>query len=101
MYAEIGRRETEQFERATIVAALRWLCDPLRTMETIQIGDLVKLKSGGPKMTVTAIAGNRENCVCAWFDGATMREGNFHPGALTKVDSTPESGGMGYEVRQR
>jgi uncharacterized protein YodC (DUF2158 family) len=96
----LARQETEQFERRSIVAALSWLCDPLRTMENIQIGDLVKLKSGSPRMTVTAIAGNRENCVCAWFDGATMREGNFHPEALKKVDSQASDGG-GYEVRQR
>lgn len=52
MYAEAGKQQTERFERAAIVAALRWLCDPLRTMENLQSGDVVQLKSGGPDMTI-------------------------------------------------
>lgn len=33
------------------------------------IGDVVTLKSGGPKMTVSEINGNE--VTCTWFDAAT------------------------------
>ncbi len=35
-------------------------------MEEIKEGDVVRLKSGGPLMTV--IGNEREGCRCAWFD---------------------------------
>lgn len=41
----------------------------------MQIGDIVRLKSGGPKMTVTAV--EAEQVSCAWFD----RNGKPHSGA--------------------
>lgn len=84
MYAEISKQETERFERAAIVAALRWLCDPLRTMENLQVGDMVKLKSGGPTMTVHLIS---SNVMCQWFDSAgVLKSGTFLPAQLKKVE---------------
>jgi len=51
-----------------------------------KIGDLVKLKSGGPTMTVEDIGPNfaEETTVyCAWFDGKNMpQKANFPPAAL-------------------
>lgn len=41
----------------------------------MQIGDIVRLKSGGPKMTVTAV--EDEQVSCTWFD----RNGKPHSGA--------------------
>lgn len=51
-----------------------------------QIGDVVKLKSGGPSMTVTQLGLTHSRVECAWFDP----EGNFktafiHSKALQEV----------------
>ncbi|WP_303311196.1 YodC family protein [Hymenobacter sp. BT730] len=33
-------------------------------------GDVVRLKSGGPKMTISSVgAGPSANALCIWFDG--------------------------------
>lgn len=49
-------------------------------------GDLVKLKSGGPVMTVKSV--NFDNIVCQWFGGKKLEDGHFHPDSLevAKVD---------------
>jgi uncharacterized protein YodC (DUF2158 family) len=59
----------------------------------INIGDVVRLKSGGPKMTVNGIQESNEiekrNLVhCVWFEEGIIRpEGRvFHPDALEKVE---------------
>jgi len=49
----------------------------------VKIGDVVQLKSGGPKMTVNEIANTQTNCV--WFVGGSRESGNFDPEALEKV----------------
>ncbi|HHQ4731226.1 YodC family protein [Aeromonas veronii] len=36
-------------------------------MSNYSVGDVVRLKSGGPMMTVTG-RNYDNNCVCAWFD---------------------------------
>jgi uncharacterized protein YodC (DUF2158 family) len=48
-----------------------------------QIGDVVSLKSGGPKMTVDEIRGNQAHCT--WFmDG--KREGSWFGAAIVKKE---------------
>lgn len=37
--------------------------------EEIQVGDLVWLKSGGPRMTVSAVSG--EIVMCVWFPNSS------------------------------
>jgi uncharacterized protein YodC (DUF2158 family) len=87
MYAKISRNETEQFERAAIVAALRWLCDPLRTMGNFQVGDVVQMKSGGPTMTINAVNNNGE-LFCQWFDkDGALKTGHFQAAQLKKAES--------------
>jgi len=74
-------------------------------METIIIGDLVQLKSGGPKMTVKRIVGhgldtwqgktNEQvlkiqgykvgDLVCIWFEENKLNEGVFPLETLQKV----------------
>ena len=34
---------------------------------TFKPGDLVKLKSGGPQMTVSHVSGENRACHCVWF----------------------------------
>jgi len=53
------------------------------TTETpaLEIGNVVTLKSGGPKMTIASLiespdthGRNRVQCCCHWFDGAQEKE---------------------------
>ena len=56
---------------------------------TFKVGDTVRLKSGGPRMTVTDV-GNRpkEGAVvwCAWFDDKRNEKTGFYPAAAVEPD---------------
>ena len=54
------------------------------------IGDLVKLKSGGPKMTVTRVdnLGIRKIVRCTWFTGSKKEQGDFPPETLVPAPLT-------------
>jgi uncharacterized protein YodC (DUF2158 family) len=55
---------------------------------TLQIGDVVRLKSGGPAMRVIATGARAEPGMaeCAWFDrDNTYARANFPPRALEPV----------------
>jgi uncharacterized protein YodC (DUF2158 family) len=60
----------------------------------LQIGDIVQLKSGGPKMTVhepsaTRVGPRSAGLVCCqWFAGSKLEEGFFPANALNKVIET-------------
>lgn len=54
--------------------------------EDFNVGDIVKLKSGGPNMTVDNASSSRIQCV--WFVDATRYRDNFDQGALEKVVPT-------------
>ncbi len=67
-------------------------------MEEIKAGDVVVLKSGGPKMTVSQVgsftmsSGIDNGAKCAWFDKTTLKEEVFHMEAIKIfVPSTPGS----------
>lgn len=48
------------------------------------IGDIVKLKSGGPEMTVQS---HRESYyTCQWFAGKKLENGRFPEDSLEKVE---------------
>jgi uncharacterized protein YodC (DUF2158 family) len=53
----------------------------------LHIGDVVRLKSGGPKMTITTIGDlyGTPNVYCTWFDGVKQYTGDFPPNALELV----------------
>jgi uncharacterized protein YodC (DUF2158 family) len=60
-----------------------------KEMSDFNIGDVVKLKSGGPSMTVHdsgdySPAGSNPGLLCVWFDGAKKFEEVFHPRVLEK-----------------
>ncbi len=63
---------------------------------TIKIGDLVRLKSGGPKMTVKSLGQYSQMsphegafAACTWFQGSDLREEDF---ALETLEIYPEQG---------
>jgi uncharacterized protein YodC (DUF2158 family) len=54
-------------------------------MSEFKKGDVVRLKSGGPKMTIDNVdnygTSNKPSirAACIWFDGGEKKEGNFSP----------------------
>jgi uncharacterized protein YodC (DUF2158 family) len=42
----------------------------------VRVGAVVKLKSGGPPMTVESMIGGSE-CLCVWFEGTTVQRRPF------------------------
>jgi uncharacterized protein YodC (DUF2158 family) len=59
-------------------------------MSEIKAGDIVQLKSGGPKMTVsqvgTSMGGSALKAWCDWFEGTKQMEGNFPLTSLKVVE---------------
>jgi uncharacterized protein YodC (DUF2158 family) len=76
-------------------------------MEQLKSGDVVQLKSGGPKMTIQRIIGSdRSNfgliaadefmkingykegdVVCQWFEGSSLKNGTFKIEGLNKIEA--------------
>ncbi|EHZ2751565.1 DUF2158 domain-containing protein [Vibrio parahaemolyticus] len=60
---------------------------------SFNVGDIVKLKSGGPDMTVKEVRTNRDdefngNYRCQWFAGKKLDLGDFPEESLLKVEVT-------------
>lgn len=58
---------------------------PSKGDAALQVGDLVELKSGGPKMTVTSV---QENAVsCRWYNepGGRFEGESFPPATLKRA----------------
>ena len=55
--------------------------------DQLKVGDVVQLKSGGPKMTVTVVDNTLGTPIiyCAWFVGTKQESGNFPPEALQTI----------------
>ena len=52
------------------------------------IGDIVKLKSGGPEMTVQSLPDTSGRSYrCQWFAGKKLESGSFPPDSLELVDN--------------
>ena len=55
--------------------------------ELFKIGDIVQLKSGGPKMTIREYTSTDENYVsCQWFAGNKLESGAFPTESLILVE---------------
>jgi uncharacterized protein YodC (DUF2158 family) len=58
---------------------------------TFNVGDIVKLKSGGPEMTINAISTHYETdeftgtYTCQWFAGKKLDQGKFPEESLIPV----------------
>ncbi len=50
-------------------------------MDEIKVGDVVELKSGGPKMTVSQVSTTMGSTTlkawCDWFEGTKKMQGSF------------------------
>lgn len=53
--------------------------------EKLKIGDIVQLKSGGPKMTVTRLSDNEKVAHTSWFAGSKHEAGGFPVDALIPI----------------
>lgn len=49
----------------------------------MQIGDVVRLKSGGPKMTITAL--DETEATCAWFNRNGRNQSDDFPLATIEI----------------
>jgi uncharacterized protein YodC (DUF2158 family) len=49
-----------------------------------KVGDVVRLKSDSPKMTVSTIEGDK--CWCIWFDGMRKVQDDFKAETLAKYE---------------
>lgn len=53
---------------------------------SFNVGDIVKLKSGGPDMTVKTLPQEKGTTyVCQWFAGRKLEQGSFPADSLEKV----------------
>jgi uncharacterized protein YodC (DUF2158 family) len=77
--------------QSTHLPASEALRRPLQNTEVImsefKAGDTVKLKSGGPLMTVKAIEGGY--AITVWFEGTKHKEGRFLLVTLELDDGCP------------
>lgn len=65
-----------------------------RSMQNFEVGDVVQLKSGGPRMTVVEV--KPEGITCQWYskEDEDYKSGIFAPDALKPyVSSRPRVGG--------
>lgn len=57
----------------------------------MRIGDVVKLKSGGPLMTVTQIGLTHGRVECTWFvEGVEIRSAFIHSDAVILISDTAD-----------
>lgn len=53
---------------------------------SFKVGDIVKLKSGGPEMTVRQVPDDPTKAyVCQWFAGKKLEQGSFPGDSLEPV----------------
>lgn len=63
---------------------------------SFRIGEVVRLKSGGPKMTVQYVdepSSGNANVHCIWFDDSKMCTGQFPPTTLEEFVPTHQKFG--------
>ncbi len=52
---------------------------------SLNSGDVVHLKSGGPKMTVEHVDEKYDLVTCVWFENSELKRDSFNSGALEKI----------------
>lgn len=64
-------------------------------MDSHQVGETVRLRSGGPPMTVRGF--NQETTICQWFtSGGETKVETFPTAGLVRVDQS-DRGATGFE----
>ena len=58
------------------------------TDQKFKVGDVVQLKSGGPTMTVTDVAGT-DAVSCVWFDSNNKETSGKYPEAALNIYKGP------------
>ena len=59
-------------------------------MPELKVGDVVQLKSGGPKMTIANTKANPAGILCTWFDAAEVKSSRFPAEALQQAKRSPK-----------
>ena len=59
-------------------------------MADFKVGDVVQLKSGGPKMTVASTKSNAAGILCTWFDESDVKSSRFPKEALQSAKKAPK-----------
>lgn len=54
--------------------------------EEFEKGDVVRLKSGGPEMTVQGTRPYGSDLICKWFEDGEKMSGSFAPESLERVE---------------
>ena len=62
-------------------------------MAKYDVGDIVKLKSGGPKMTIRGKHEHSGQFFCQWFAGSKLSDGLFPPESLVRVKEEKDEKG--------
>lgn len=57
----------------------------MSTEHKFAVGDIVKLKSGGPAMTVQLKEVNNDYYMCQWFAGKKLENGRFKTDSLERT----------------
>jgi uncharacterized protein YodC (DUF2158 family) len=80
-------------EREKVHNAFRKILDRIKqsAMEDFETGNVVQLRSGGPKMTVHGLASDGD-VICQWFEGDAVHEESFTREALQKVELVKAGG---------
>lgn len=55
-------------------------------MQSLKVGDVVQLKSGGPKMTVCKADEENKSYRCCWFNGKKVERADFPLEVLENLD---------------
>ena len=61
----------------------------MRASAPFKVGDLVRLKTGGPEMTVEAVDARSPDVICTWVAESVRRHGRFKALLLQKVEDKP------------
>jgi uncharacterized protein YodC (DUF2158 family) len=55
-------------------------------MAAFQVGDVVRLKSGGPAMTVTKTGFGADMVLCEWFEEGDAKQKSFPTASLIRIE---------------
>lgn len=61
--------------------------DEKMAQQEFEVGDIVKLKSGGPDMTVHSYEKQYDRYWCQWFAGKKLEKGQFNEASLERKAS--------------